>query len=284
MPKAKRQRSIVDVKYGVQQPKRQRIAKPRSNVSPAPGKQPAGHGHGSLRQQPQIKPWSCISIIDKQAASAVDRLIQAAETHRHGATIKSLTLAPHIENKKATYAVTCETLKHLTLLKELEAAVGLLQQQPRLTKGTVYVLLYEALLGKGLKAQGPAERPVMARIAELKDAMQRVLQQAGAQSAAQYLQAQQTAGGQQQVHPAQPVQHPRSVRVNTLKGSVDDALKRLKKISPQLVRRPGCYHAAMHLPDCSQATAGQQQGMLHACFSPRTCNAPIHCIIPSAST
>lgn len=187
----------------------------------------------------------------------MDRLIQAAETHRHGATIKSLTLAPHIENKKATYAVTCETLKHLTLLKELEAAVGLLQQQPRLTKGTVYVLLYEALLGKGLKAQGPAERPVMARIAEIKEAMQRVLQQAGAQSAAQYLQAQQQAGGQQQGGaPAQPVQHPRSVRVNTLKGSVEDALKRLKKISPQLVRRPGCCHAAMHLPDCSHATAG----------------------------
>ncbi len=54
---------------------------------------------------------ACRSVIDRQAAQAISRLLQAAETHQSGATIKSLTLAPHIQNKKAVYAVTCETLR-----------------------------------------------------------------------------------------------------------------------------------------------------------------------------
>jgi hypothetical protein len=55
--------------------------------------------------------WHCRSVIDRQAAEAVARLLQAAETRSSGATIKSLTLAPHIVHKKPTFAVTCETLK-----------------------------------------------------------------------------------------------------------------------------------------------------------------------------
>jgi hypothetical protein len=55
--------------------------------------------------------WRCHGVIDRQAAEAVERLVQAAETQRGGSTIKSLTLAPHVVHKKPTHAVTCETLR-----------------------------------------------------------------------------------------------------------------------------------------------------------------------------
>lgn len=55
--------------------------------------------------------WRPHSVIDRQAAEAVARLLSAAETRSKGATIKSLTLAPHVVHKKPTFAVTCQTLK-----------------------------------------------------------------------------------------------------------------------------------------------------------------------------
>ncbi len=55
--------------------------------------------------------WHCRSVIDRQASEAVGRLLLAAETRSGGATIKSLTLAPHVVHKKPTFAVTCQTLK-----------------------------------------------------------------------------------------------------------------------------------------------------------------------------
>jgi putative methyltransferase len=80
--------------------------------------------------------WQCSSVIDQQSSEVLDKLLSAAETRRGGATIKSLTLAPHIVHKKPTFAVTCETLKHLPLLKQLVAGVGFLQQHQQQVWGS----------------------------------------------------------------------------------------------------------------------------------------------------
>ena len=55
--------------------------------------------------------WLPHSIIHRQAAVAVGKLLAADATRSGGANVKSLTLAPHIAEKKATYAVTCNTLR-----------------------------------------------------------------------------------------------------------------------------------------------------------------------------
>ncbi len=55
--------------------------------------------------------WRCISTVHQQAAFAVQRLLEADSSRKHGASLKSLTLAPHVVAKKATYAVTCQVLK-----------------------------------------------------------------------------------------------------------------------------------------------------------------------------
>lgn len=72
----------------------------------------SGGGGGAPSSMPAgAAGWHCRSVIDRQAAEAVARLLAAAESRSGGATIKSLTLAPHVVHKKPTFAVTCETLK-----------------------------------------------------------------------------------------------------------------------------------------------------------------------------
>lgn len=110
MPKAKKHRPIVGFKTkpvhsdiaAHQQPtkRHKKQSQPQSAVAGPPQVQKAVN-----------KNWRCSSIIDQQASEAVGRLLHAAATKSSGATIKSLTLAPHIVHKKPTFAVTCETLK-----------------------------------------------------------------------------------------------------------------------------------------------------------------------------
>ena len=118
--------------------------------------------------------------MDRQAARAVQQLLQADASGRGGASIKSLTLAPSIEAKKATHAVTCQTLKLLPVLKQLLEGCSLLQQHPQLQLETAYVLVYEILFGEGLRRRGPAEKAVMAAKGDLNTLLQDIKTQAGA--------------------------------------------------------------------------------------------------------
>lgn len=96
-----------------------------------------------------------------------------------GASIKSLTLAPSIEAKKATHAVTCQTLKLLPVLKQLLDSCALLQQHPELQQETAYVLVYEVLFGEGLRRRGLAEKAVMSAKEDLKQLLYDMKTQAG---------------------------------------------------------------------------------------------------------
>lgn len=139
MPKVKKHKPVLAAKQSItkkpatgtqhknrkphQQPPQQQSARPSKPAPVRPKAPRAGHAAAWPAGQ-----WRCASVIDQQSAEALLRLLSAAETRTAGATIKSLTLAPHIVHKKPTYAVTVETLKHLPLLKALLAAAGLLQQ------------------------------------------------------------------------------------------------------------------------------------------------------------
>jgi hypothetical protein len=139
MPKVKKHKSVLGAKHSItkpahtskQQQQKKDTQKPQqqqsnrlSKSAAATAKAPRAH-HAAAWPHNQ---WRCASVIDQQSAEALHRLLAAAETRTAGATIKSLTLAPHIVNKKPTYAVTVETLKHLPLLKAVIAAGKLLLQ------------------------------------------------------------------------------------------------------------------------------------------------------------
>lgn len=52
----------------------------------------------------------CMSTLHNHAALAVKRMVESRGTHLN---LKSLTLAAHVDNKKAVHAVTCQVLKYL---------------------------------------------------------------------------------------------------------------------------------------------------------------------------
>ncbi|KAF8073135.1 NSUN5 [Scenedesmus sp. PABB004] len=201
-------------------PDKRRPARPGSTGGPK--QQPPQQHPPQQHQQPAA--WRCASVIDQQAAEAVGRLLAAAETRSAGATIKSLTLAPHVVHKKPTFAVTCETLRHLPLLKRVLAAAGLPgDAAPRLSPAAAYVLTYELLFGEGFRGKGPAEAAVLARQAALRAELAGLLAQAGAADAGAWLAAQQAPAAAAGAAP-----HPRHARVNTLKASVAEVLAQLR--------------------------------------------------------
>ena len=189
------------------------------------------------------KPWNCHSAVDRQAATAVKRLLSAHKSGQHGASVKSLTLAPHIQAPKATFKVTCETLKYFAVLTKLLQSAGLLQKHRypslsdwygngdclrsdlqstfcllcrRLSESVAAVLVYEAVFGEGLKPHGPAERAVLAAQEELFRAAEQLKNEAGVEDIAAL------------VGSSPHERHPRAARVNTLKISVKEALSHLR--------------------------------------------------------
>lgn len=121
MPKVKKHKTVLAVRQTVTKPQKQTASKHSET-------KPTKERNAAPKPKQQRAAWTCASIIDQQSADALSKLLAAAETHTAGATIKSLTLAPHIVHKKPTFAVTVETLKHLPLLKAVLGQVGLLQQ------------------------------------------------------------------------------------------------------------------------------------------------------------
>jgi putative methyltransferase len=154
--------------------------------------------------------WGCHSIVDRQAVGALARLLAADVTHCKGTTLKSLTLAPHVQAKKATYAVTIKTLEHLVEIKDVVQRTGLLKA-PRLQPEAAYVLVYELLFGEGLKPYGPAERAVLAASDALRAALAAMHDTSQPEPSI--------------TAPAAP----RAARVNTLKMTVTEALSWLRR-------------------------------------------------------
>ncbi len=62
----------------------------------------------SLQEQPF---WVPHAPVVRHSSEAVAKLLAAAETRRSGASIKSLCLAAHVTAKKATFALTVQTLR-----------------------------------------------------------------------------------------------------------------------------------------------------------------------------
>eukprot|EP00850_Spirogloea_muscicola_P023636 SM000373S13618 [mRNA] locus=s373:46324:50619:- [translate_table: standard] len=148
-----------------------------------------------------------------QVASILARVLAANARRSDGASIKSLALAPAIVAKKATYALTCETLRYLPVLKEVVAATDLLKSTAKMQAELAYVLVYDLLFGQGLVSAGKAEQAVLARKSALRACLARLLVKRQVSSAKDLL-CSQVAGSEM----------PRYARVNTLKTSVQDVI------------------------------------------------------------
>ena len=131
----------------------------------------------------------------------MQKVLDAHATGRRGVSVKALALAPGVRASKAVYAVVCKTLKEASSLKTIAQQLGLIGH---ISEGTALVLLYEILVGEGLRRKGKAERLVLEHAEAAK---------------ALYLATKASQAPELTTEAALP----RCVRVNTLKWSAEEA-------------------------------------------------------------
>lgn len=165
-----RKRAVSLLKRGPGTPGSHKSSNSKSGPSKATQLKAQGDAVGKRPHKPrQIRPvpppgpkaWTPASVVHRQAAWAIQRLLAADASGKGGASLKTLTLAPHIEAKRATHAVTCECLRHLVILRELAESTGILAKFPRLSAPVAYVLMYDTLFGQPPRPIGAPERAIL---------------------------------------------------------------------------------------------------------------------------
>lgn len=145
-------------------------------------------------------------------------ILEKAE-NKQGA-LKTLVYDSKFSNIKQLFALVCETQKFSSVLEEIIEATKLLKQ----TKLRIYlakVLVYDLLMGQGLKCGGSWKAVMMKHRSRLQAALAR-------------MKVKQRVSKNEDLLPTSPLQVageqlPRYVRVNTLKTSVEDAVDYLKR-------------------------------------------------------
>ncbi len=240
---------VESTQSGISKRKKEAASTDQAQVLPQepPQKKQKATGASHARDGRVSASWYAASVVDRQAAAAIAKLLHADATGTQGASLKSLTLGPAIQAKKATYAVTCETLRMLPVLRLVVTSSGVLEHEPRLSQETAFVLCYELLFGEGLRQKGPAERLVLSARQALEQQLAAMTAEAGVADARDLIrESSQSAAAQQR---------PRSARVNTLKMSVAEALSWLRtpkrETSTMSAELVSCPHGTLLLAHCA---------------------------------
>ncbi|KAK8465424.1 hypothetical protein PHAVU_009G080100 [Phaseolus vulgaris] len=155
----------------------------------------------------------------REAAKILRVVLEGDAKRRASASIKSLIYQPSVRNKKATFALLCETLKHLPIIKDVLEAASILNTKWKRQQELVYIIVYDILFGQAVPLVGDAEKYLMRHEGALRSALKQLLSQRNVKTVKQLI----------ALHEVPDVSVPRYVRVNTLKLDVDSALFELQK-------------------------------------------------------
>ncbi|XP_062223714.1 25S rRNA (cytosine-C(5))-methyltransferase NSUN5 isoform X2 [Phragmites australis] len=154
----------------------------------------------------------------REAAAVLRRVLHGDAARRAAGSIKSLVYSPTVRNKRATFALVCQTLKYLPILKEVLTSCAVLNSKWKQVE-LVYVTAYDILFGQGITVSGSAEQLIMLHKDSLRTALDKVCARRKV-SCVEDLLSEKTA-----VKPK-----PRSLRVNTLKTTTESVIEELNKI------------------------------------------------------
>ncbi|XP_028777336.1 probable 28S rRNA (cytosine-C(5))-methyltransferase isoform X2 [Neltuma alba] len=156
----------------------------------------------------------------RREAAKVLRIVLRGDAQRRAvASIKSLIYRPSVRNKKGTFALVCQTLKHLPVIKEILGASSLLNSKWKRQEELIYIVVYDILFGQAVSLVGDVEKFLSRHKDVLQSTLKQLLLRRKVTSIKQLV----------ALYEVPDISLPRYVRVNTLKLDVDSALLELSK-------------------------------------------------------
>ncbi|CAL9753933.1 unnamed protein product [Musa acuminata subsp. burmannicoides] len=154
----------------------------------------------------------------REAARVLRRVLQGDDARRATASIKSLVYSPSVRNKRATFALVCQTLKYLPILKDVLAATSILNRKWKKQEELIYVTAYDILFGQQTAVMGDVENFLILH----KDSLQTALARNSARHKVKKIE------DMLQNNDVR-VTKPRYIRVNTLKVDAESVIRELEK-------------------------------------------------------
>ncbi|KAG8375708.1 hypothetical protein BUALT_Bualt10G0128600 [Buddleja alternifolia] len=153
----------------------------------------------------------------REAAKVLRSTLQGDDRRRAVGSIKSLVYSPSVRNKKATYALVCQTLKYLEVIKDVMEAANILSAKWKKQKELMYIITYDLLFGQEGSLTGDAEKYLTLKKDALQSALSRILRHKGVKNVEDLV----------TLDKISELQKPRYVRVNTLKIDTEFAIREL---------------------------------------------------------
>ncbi|XP_004501444.1 25S rRNA (cytosine-C(5))-methyltransferase NSUN5 [Cicer arietinum] len=155
----------------------------------------------------------------REAAKVLKTVLVGDAKRRALASIKTLVYHPSVRNKKATFALICQTLKHLPIINDVLQAASIINSKWKRQQELIYIIVYDILFGQGVPLVGDAEKYLMRHKDALHSTLKQILSRKNVKTVKELF----------ALHEVPDVSVPRNVRVNTLKLDVDSALVELRK-------------------------------------------------------
>ncbi|KAG2284094.1 hypothetical protein Bca52824_055314 [Brassica carinata] len=189
------------------------MARHKSNAPPKVTRQPRKQQQSSGAERSAL-------YARREAAKVLHTVLRGDAERRAVASIKSLVFSPSVRNKRGTFALVCETLKYLDVIKDVLGIANVLNSKWKRQEPLVYIICYDILFGKETPSIGDAEKFLVRRKDALLSGLATLLVRKRVKSVEELLDHSQLNGHIKQ----------RYVRVNTLKMDVDSAVKELEKL------------------------------------------------------
>ncbi|XP_050220378.1 25S rRNA (cytosine-C(5))-methyltransferase NSUN5 [Mercurialis annua] len=155
----------------------------------------------------------------REAATVLKTVLHGHNQRRAVASIKSLVYSPSIRNKKATFALVCQTLKYLPIIKDVLESAGVLNSTLKKKEELVYIIAYDILFSQEISLAGDVEKLLLRRKNDLQKALAKVLVRKKVKNVDDLL----------ALYRPTDMPKPCYVRVNTLKSDINTALLELGK-------------------------------------------------------